>query len=156
MPEGWKLRTKAQDKKKDLTLEDIIEKERSKLTGDLTPLTKDLFEAWKEKWLKKMKDEKENEIKQELASKKKDKKFLDPNFKFLSGRSMFVYNPNDDLDEEEEDDELQELIKNRKTRNIDSDDEDEGDEGDKHKDGEQDIDQDVIDNVELPDDDFGE
>jgi len=143
LPDGWKLRSKTTEKK-NLTLEDVIEKERMKLTGELTPLTKDLFDAWKEKWLKRMKDDKDNEIKKELASKKKDKKFLDPNFKFLSGRSMFVYNPNDALDEEGDDDDndLQELIRNRKKQNIDGDEEEEGNQ--------------LIDDVELPDDDFND
>lgn len=112
-----------------------------------------------------MKEEKEAELKQDMATKKKDKKFLDPNFKFLSGRSMFVYNPNDELDEEgDADDELQELIKNRKTKNIDEEDEDE-DNNQEDKNGvkdrdenedENEIDQEIIENVELPDDDFGE
>jgi len=53
-------------------------------------------------------------VKKGLATKKKDKKYLDPNFKFLSGRSMFVFG-GDDLDEDlEEDTMLQDLIKNRK------------------------------------------
>jgi len=75
LPEGWKLRdSNTIDKKKELSFEDAIEKERLKLTGTLTPLTKDLFDAWKEKWLARMKVDKENEMKQALATKKKDKK----------------------------------------------------------------------------------
>jgi len=139
--------------KKNLTLEDVIEKERMKLTGELTPLTKDLFDAWKEKWLKRMKDDKDNEIKKELASKKKDKKFLDPNFKFLSGRTMFVYNPDDALDEEGDDDDndLQELIRNRKRQNIDGDEEEEGNIDDVELPDEE-GDDDLVDNCEMPDD----
>lgn len=75
MPEGWKLRdSNTTDKKKELSFEDAIEKERLKLTGTLTPLNKDLFDAWKEKWLARMKTDKENEMKVALATKKKDKK----------------------------------------------------------------------------------
>lgn len=152
LPEGWKLRDTTNDKKNIDTMEDMIEKERTKLTGTLTPLTKDLFEAWKVKWLARMKNEKEDEMKQALAVKKKDKKFLDPNFKFLSGRSMFVFNADEELDDAgNNDDELQELIRNRK-RVYDDDDEANAN---GHKDGDTGNDE-LIDDVELPDDDFGE
>jgi len=152
LPEGWKLRdSNLADKKKELSFEDAIEKERLKLTGNLTPLTKDLFDAWKEKWLQKMKNEKENEMKKELAEKKKDKKFLDPNFKFLSGRSMFVFCAEDENEDDGDDDDLQELIRNRKR--VTDEDEDENKENNA-KDNEDE--QDLIDNVDLPDDDFGE
>lgn len=151
------MRDKALDKKKDMSLEDIIEKERTKLTGELTPLTKDLFEAWKEKWLNRMKADKDEELKQALATKKKDKKFLDPNFKFLSGRSMFVFNPQDELDEEGDSDaDLQELIRNRKTVNVDDDEDEDGAEAERDGEKGDELEQDLIDNVELPDDDFGE
>jgi len=84
------LRENVDDKKKELSLEDWVEKERLKLTGELTPLTFDLFEAWKKKWLDKMTKEKDEAIRKDLADKKNNKKLLDPNHKFLSGRSLFV------------------------------------------------------------------
>jgi len=69
------LKVPDEDKnKKEISLEDWVEKERNKLKGDLTPLTKDLFDAWKEKWLAKMQKEKEDQVRRELAETKKDKK----------------------------------------------------------------------------------
>lgn len=88
-----------------------------------------------------MNKEKDDEIKKKMAETKKDKKQLDPNFKMLSGKSTFVFNP-DETDEEETDqgeDDLQELIRNRKR--IEGNDSDEDDE-----------EEDMIMDVELPSD----
>jgi len=157
LPDGWKLRTKGIDEKKEYTLEEVIEKERTKLTGTLTPLTKELFDDWKAKWLERMTKDKVDNLKKNLAEKKKDKKYLDPNFKFLSGRSMFVYNPNDEMDEDEgdDDDELQNLIKNRKKIDLYDDDADADIINDvelPNEEDEQGEDLDYINDVEIPDD----
>jgi hypothetical protein len=74
LPEGWKLRENKDEKKKFQTMEEVIEKERTKLTGDLTPLTKDLFDAWRGKWMARMLNDKAKEVKADLAGKRKDKK----------------------------------------------------------------------------------
>lgn len=60
--------------KKEISLEEWVESERLKLPRDLTPLTFELFEAWKAKWLEKMARDKEDKIKAELAEKRHDKK----------------------------------------------------------------------------------
>jgi hypothetical protein len=69
LPPGFKLKTKEQraaekalmDKSplKTLTLEDFLESERHKLTGDLTPVTEASFAEWKKKRLDKRAAEEE-------------------------------------------------------------------------------------------------
>lgn len=67
MPDGWVLRESIAEEVI-VSLEEFVETERAKLVGDhLTPLTKDLFYAWKEKWLERMNKEKDDEIKKKMA-----------------------------------------------------------------------------------------
>lgn len=72
-----------------LTMEEQIEEDRKLITGDLTPVTLESFNAWKERKAKKKADELEAKINAEMAKGKKDKGQMN----FMSGKALFTYNP---------------------------------------------------------------
>lgn len=90
LPPGFVLKKdhKKEEKKDEISLEELIEKERAALSsGTLTKVTLETFVAWKKRKLKEKKD---------AAIKEEEKKRTD--FKAgrqigLSGREMFVFNP---------------------------------------------------------------
>lgn len=89
LPPGFVLKKdkKKEDKKSELTLEDLIEKERAALGGNLTKITLESFLAWKKRKIQEKKDK---------AFKDEEKKRND--YKAgrqvgLSGREMFSFNP---------------------------------------------------------------
>ncbi|KAL1128983.1 hypothetical protein AAG570_013515 [Ranatra chinensis] len=90
LPQGFILKKdkKKDDKKEEISLEELIEKERSSLASmSFTKITLESFIAWKKRKLKE---------KKEAAQKEEDKKRSD--FKAgrhigLSGREMFFFNP---------------------------------------------------------------
>lgn len=117
LPPGFVLKKdrKKEEKKDEISLEELIEKERAALSsGKLTKVTLETFVAWKKRKLKEKKD---------AAIKEEEKKRTD--FKAgrqigLSGREMFVFNPDlasgdafeegdeafDSYDREDEEDEI--------------------------------------------------
>lgn len=116
LPPGFVLKKdrKKEEKKDEISLEELVEKERAALnSGKLTKVTLETFVAWKKRKLKEKKD---------AAIREEEKKRTD--FKAgrqigLSGREMFVFNPDlasgdmyeegdeafDSYDREEEEDE---------------------------------------------------
>lgn len=102
LPPGFVLKKdkKNLDKKDEITLEELIEKERAALGSKQTKVTLESFLAWKKRKIQEKKD---------IAKKDEDKKRSD--FKAgrqvgLSGREMFSFNPEmaaqNDLEEGDE------------------------------------------------------
>lgn len=90
LPPGFILkkdRKKMEKQKEEVSLEDLVERERAALGVNTTRVTLETFLAWKKRKLK----EKEDKLKKESEKKKKDynagKGFG------LSGREMFTFNP---------------------------------------------------------------
>ena len=109
LPPGFVLKTKEQraaekalaDKSplNTLTLEDWLETERHKLTGDLTPVTEETFAKWKKERVDKKQAEEE-------AKRLKE----------ASGRALFEqggYEASDDEDESDDDDDVFNMAKLR-------------------------------------------
>jgi len=102
LPPGFVLNKdrKKHDKKDDITIEELVEIERAKLGFDLNRITFETFIEWKKKKIKERqeKDEKENDRKR--AEFKAGKNIG------LSGREMFMFNPemakDEDMEEGEE------------------------------------------------------
>ncbi len=89
------------EKANEISLEDFLEVERHKLGKDLTPVTKESFEAWKKSRVDK------REAEEELVRSKKEKQAQMNKLAGLSGREMFELNPEafeDDEDGDEGDD----------------------------------------------------
>ncbi|XP_049777545.1 zinc finger CCCH domain-containing protein 15 homolog [Schistocerca nitens] len=89
LPPGFVLKKdkKKEDKKDEISLEDLIERERAALGAPLTKITLQTFTTWKKRKLKE---------KKEAALKEEEKKRID--FKAgrqigMSGREMFYFNP---------------------------------------------------------------
>ncbi|KAF4461447.1 translation machinery-associated 46 [Fusarium albosuccineum] len=110
LPPGFILKTKEQraaekallDKSplKTLTLEDFLESERHKLTGDLTPVTPETFAKWK-------KDRLDKKAAEEQLRKAKEN----------TGRALFEsgkWRDEDDSEDEDDDDDVWNLEKLRK------------------------------------------
>lgn len=99
LPSGYVLKRdqKKEDKKDLISLEELIESERAKLSGTQTKVTLDTFLAWKKR---KIEEKKADKLKEE---EKKRKDFHAGRQIGLSGREMFSFNPelaNDgDMDE---------------------------------------------------------
>lgn len=102
LPPGFELKKdkKKEDKKDEISLEDLIERERANLGASQTKITLETFLAWKKRKLKE---------KQEQAIKDEEKKRSD--YKAgrqvgISGREMFFFNPElamgDGIDEGDE------------------------------------------------------
>lgn len=118
LPPGFILkkdRKKMEKQKEDISLEDLVERDRAALGTNTTRVTLETFLAWKKRKLK----EKEDKLKKESEKKKKDyhagKDFG------LSGREMFTFNPNLAVGE----DGLEEGEESLDVRNIGHDPEDE-------------------------------
>uniref|UniRef100_A0A336LMX8 CSON013216 protein n=1 Tax=Culicoides sonorensis TaxID=179676 RepID=A0A336LMX8_CULSO len=89
LPPGYVLKRdqKKDDKKDQISLDELIESERAKLTGNQTRVTLETFLAWKKRKI---------EEKKQAALKEEDKKRKDYNAGRqigLSGREMFSFNP---------------------------------------------------------------
>jgi len=89
LPPGFVLKKdkKKEDKKEEISLEDLIERERAALGSNLTKVTLESFLAWKKRKVKE---------KKEAAIREEEKKRLD--YKAgrqigISGREMFYFNP---------------------------------------------------------------
>ena len=92
LPKGFVLkkdRIKKQQDEATISLEELVETERQKLdSSKLTKITLQTFVAWKKKKLK----EKADALKKENAKKKKE--FAGGNTGGMSGRDMFMMDPN--------------------------------------------------------------
>lgn len=89
MPPGFTLKKdkKKDEKKSDITLEDLIEKERAALGGNQTKITLETFLAWKKR---KIQEKKDAAIKDEERKRNDYKAGRQVG---LSGREMFSFNP---------------------------------------------------------------
>ncbi|KAF0295082.1 Zinc finger CCCH domain-containing protein 15 [Amphibalanus amphitrite] len=103
LPQGYVLKKdmKKAEKKDEITIEELVEKERAALGSNLTKITYTTFLAWKKR---KLAERKKEESKKQ-AKKKNDAKSGKSGG--LSGRDMFMYNPemgvgDGDLDEGDE------------------------------------------------------
>lgn len=104
LPPGFVLkkdRKKMDKQKEEISLEDLVERERAALGHNTTRVTLETFLAWKKRKLK----EKEDLERKDSEKKKKD--FHSGKDFGLSGREMFTFNPNlavggDDLEEGDE------------------------------------------------------
>lgn len=93
LPQGYVLKrdrkkAEAQRKKDEITIEELVEKERAALGSDLTKITYVTFLAWKKR---KLAERRKAESKKQ-AKKKSDVKSGKSGG--LSGKDMFMYNPN--------------------------------------------------------------
>lgn len=101
LPPGFVLKRdkKKEDKTEQISIEDLVERERAQLGGSLIRVTYETFQLWKKKKLKE---------KQEKKSKEDDRKraeFKAGRHVGLSGRDMFTFNPEMATDDATEDDE---------------------------------------------------
>ncbi|XP_042235542.1 zinc finger CCCH domain-containing protein 15 homolog [Homarus americanus] len=104
LPPGFvvkKDRKKMEKQKEEISLEDLVERERAALGHDTTKVTLETFLAWKKRKLK------EKEDKEKRDSEKKKRDFYSGKEFGLSGREMFTFNPDlamgeDDFEEDEE------------------------------------------------------
>lgn len=89
LPPGYVLKRdqKKEDKKDLISLEDLIESERAKLSGTQTRVTLESFIAWKKRKI----EEKKEALKKDEDKKRKD--FSAGRQIGLSGREMFSFNP---------------------------------------------------------------
>lgn len=89
LPPGFVLNKdkKKEDKKDDITIEELVEIERAKLGADLTKITLESFIAWKKKKLKEKQEKEQKESDRKRAEYKAGKNIG------LSGREMFTFNP---------------------------------------------------------------
>lgn len=119
LPPGFVLKKdrKKEDKKDEISLEELIEKERAALGTNQTKVTLETFLAWKKRKLR----EKEETANKENSRKKAE--FKAGRSVGISGREMFTFNP--DLARDEEFDEGDEAFD---TTNLPRD-EEEGGEG---------------------------
>ncbi|KAJ4429356.1 hypothetical protein ANN_28118 [Periplaneta americana] len=89
LPPGFVLKKdkKKEDKKEEISLEDLIERERAALGSNLTKVTLESFLAWKKR---KVKEKKEAAIREE---EKKRSEYKAGRQMGISGREMFFFNP---------------------------------------------------------------
>ncbi|XP_031841966.1 zinc finger CCCH domain-containing protein 15 homolog [Nomia melanderi] len=89
LPPGFVLKKdkKKEDKKDEISLEDLIEKERANLGPSQTKITLETFLAWKKR---KLKEKKEQAIKEEERRRNDYKAGRQVG---ISGREMFYFNP---------------------------------------------------------------
>jgi len=105
LPPGFVLKRdqkKEEDESEKVSLEEHIENERNQLSGELTPVTKETFLAWKKRKIA----EKKEKLNQELNKKKDDFKAGKGMMK-ISGKEVFLFKPElADADDDEADDEV--------------------------------------------------
>jgi len=117
LPKGFVLkkdRKRMEKEKEEISIEDLIEKERANLsTGNLTKVTLETFVAWKKK---KLKEKADNELK--LKDKKKTD-FKSGKTSGLSGREMFMFNPSILTNQSEDDEEGGDFDLNIREQDLD-------------------------------------
>ena len=90
---------KRQEKKDDITIEELVEIERAKLGADLKKITLESFLQWKKRKIK------ERSEKDEKESERKKAEFKAGRNLGISGREMFTFNPELAMDEDMDEDE---------------------------------------------------
>ncbi|XP_034989385.1 zinc finger CCCH domain-containing protein 15 [Zootoca vivipara] len=101
LPPGFVLKKdkKKEEKEEEISLEDLIEKERAALGANVTKITLESFLAWK----KRKRQEKINKAEQDMERRKAD--FKAGKALVISGREVFEFRPElVDADDEEADD----------------------------------------------------
>jgi hypothetical protein len=101
LPPGYVLKKdkKKDDKKDEISLEELIESERAGLGPSTTKVTLETFLAWKKRKIEEKRQAAQEEEKKKLKDFKSGKQFG------ISGREMFSFNPdlvNDAMDEGDE------------------------------------------------------
>lgn len=89
LPPGYVLKKdkKKEEKREEISLVDLIERERAALGSDLTKVTLETFLAWKKRKIQEKKDKLAAEEEKKRTDYKQGKQFG------LSGREMFSFNP---------------------------------------------------------------
>lgn len=99
LPPGFELKKdkKKDDRKNDITLEDLIERERAALAGKQTRITLETFLAWKKRKIQEKTDAAVRDEEKKRSDYKAGRQVG------LSGREMFSFNPELANDNEYED-----------------------------------------------------
>ncbi|KAM8851998.1 zinc finger CCCH domain-containing protein 15 [Synchiropus picturatus] len=132
LPPGFVLKKdkKKEEKEEEISLEELIENERSALGANVTRITLETFLAWK----KRKRQEKVNKAREELEKKKAD--FKAGKSLVVSGREVFEFRPelvdddddeaadtgftaNKEEDEEEDDDDTEKEVDTTEVQDID-------------------------------------
>lgn len=103
LPPGFVLKRdqKKEDEEEKVSLEEHIENERNQLSGQLTPVTKETFLAWKKRKI----EEKKAKLAQDM-NKKKDDFAKGKGMMKISGKEVFLFKPElADADDDDADDE---------------------------------------------------
>lgn len=104
LPPGFVLKKdlKKEEEEDKVSLEEHIENERNQLSGNLTPVNKETFLAWKKRKVQ----EKKDKLQQEQKAKKEEFKAGKGMMK-ISGKEVFMFKPElADADDDEADDEV--------------------------------------------------
>merc|ERR1712168_225126 len=104
LPPGFVLKRdqKKEDEEEKVSLEEHIENERNQLSGQLTPVNKETFLAWKKRKIQ----EKKDKLQQDMRPKRKEFKAGKGMMK-ISGKEVFLFKPElADADDDEADDEV--------------------------------------------------
>ncbi|XP_054707793.1 zinc finger CCCH domain-containing protein 15-like [Uloborus diversus] len=109
LPPGFILKKdkKKEEKTEEISIEDLVEKQRAQLGVNLTRITYETFQAWKKKKLRE---------RQEKNRKEEDRKraeFKAGRHVGLSGRDMFTFNPEMAIDDQTEEGEAAFDMKSR-------------------------------------------
>jgi len=110
LPAGFVLKRdqKKEDEEEKVSLEEHIENERNELSGELTPVTKETFLAWKRRKI----EEKKAKLAQDM-NKKKDDFSKGKGMMKISGKEVFLFKPElADADDDEADDEIYSQYRN--------------------------------------------
>lgn len=106
LPPGFVLKKdqkKAEEMEDKVSLEEHIENERNQLSGNLTPVNKETFLAWKKRKIAEKKENLAKELKQKKEAFKLGKGIA-------SGKEVFLFKPElADADDDEADDEIYKL-----------------------------------------------
>ena len=97
LPAGYILKTEKkeiEDEKEEITFEEFLEIERHKLPGPLTPITEASFNAWKQE-RKRRQEQEELEL-----QKKKETDYKSGVHRSITGRDLFVFQPELFIDDE--------------------------------------------------------
>lgn len=99
LPAGFVLkRDKKKEKKDEISIEELVENERAKVSLNTTKLTLESFMAWKKRKIEEKRNKNQKEMERKAAEFKAGKNIG------LSGREMFTFNPDlviDNLDDDE-------------------------------------------------------
>ncbi|ESO96218.1 hypothetical protein LOTGIDRAFT_227129 [Lottia gigantea] len=103
LPEGYVLKKdqKKEDKEDEISIEELIEKERAMLGDDTTKVTLESFLKWKERKRREKREAREKDEKEKKNAYKQGK------LSGISGRQMFEFDPTMGGDDEDADDQVE-------------------------------------------------